>query len=187
MGLGPSTSDFSEERKILYPDIQQNFRLNEEKNLKFKFVVRKRHPEMLIFKNDPKYDEDPVVAVDMVYKTVQPQQQKIRLNVVRCQGQTYGKFINNIECKVDDDSHTLGVSLTSIVEFCFNYQHQNQIYSTDSQNCRRFMIALCNHAGVTWSSSYPCEELWYSARGCTNSGDDNQKIEIQNAREMLAN
>eukprot|EP01084_Bolivina_argentea_P163216 283979_1 len=185
MGLIPSYSP--PDNDDLYPDIQRDFRLNEEKSLRFKFVTIKSHPEMLIFKDEPKYDEDPVIAVDMVYKTMKQEKTKYRLNVVRCQGQTLGKFRHNKQCRMDIKSYELNVELPAVVQFCYNYQHHNQTYTTDSKNCRRFMMALCKYIGTEWPNSWPCEELWYTARGCTGSNDnENKKQNIEEARKLLA-
>eukprot|EP01084_Bolivina_argentea_P000983 1806_1 len=153
---------------IKYPEIQRNLRLNESRNLKCVFVEIDKHPEMLLFAEFPQFDDDSVVGVDMVYKG-DPNVKNCRRNVVRVQGNTWGRFKNDKRFEIQKQQYVIAKTMQEIVRFCIQYQDKNPLYSYSTNNCRKFMIEFCNHIGVTWSGARNAEEFWYNAAKYTNT------------------
>ena len=73
-----------------YPQIQRNLRLLDESDLEYTFAVGDKHPQMIIYKSRPTYDDDAVVTVDLVYEFENKNDNASqKLNVVRFQVAIY--------------------------------------------------------------------------------------------------
>eukprot|EP00484_Ammonia_sp_Unknown_P001113 CAMPEP_0197022084 /NCGR_PEP_ID=MMETSP1384-20130603/2996_1 /TAXON_ID=29189 /ORGANISM="Ammonia sp." /LENGTH=173 /DNA_ID=CAMNT_0042450053 /DNA_START=25 /DNA_END=546 /DNA_ORIENTATION=+ len=165
MGQGSSTVTSSTINK--YPDIQRKLRLNGRNNLRCQFVTVDKHPELIIFENSPEYDDDPVVVIDLVYRG--EKDRHFRQNVVRVQGNTYGRFTNDARFSIGDKIQDIRKPMEDIVDWCIEYQEKNLEYSWSKKNCRTFMIALCKFISITWPDQQLFEELWYKSAGFTDS------------------
>eukprot|EP01084_Bolivina_argentea_P094002 169014_1 len=134
--------------------IDRNLKLFAKDTLKCVFVLRGKHPQMVLFDVYPEYMDDAVVIVDMVYT----QKQQSRQNVVRVMGKTR-QYIDDGE--VEQKQYHVNKSLKDIIVFCIDYQQKNPLYDMYVNNSRKFMIELCSHVGVQRSDALIAEKLFY--------------------------
>ena len=72
----------------------------------------------------PVYDDDPLVAIDLVYRSVKQDNNKYRLNVVRCQVCIsyiiYTSFSGDYRLNIHRDKHMVNISIMQAVILTLN-------------------------------------------------------------------
>lgn len=157
-------------REQTYKDIHGNMALMKVESLYVSFMQIDKHPMIIIFDKKPKFDDDKLVRIDLIYKFDKLNCKK-KLNVVRFQSKTFGDFRNNETCLYNFDNNNcyyLMKSLKEVYQWCIDYQENNKKYAATWNNCRTFMIKLCKYIGIVFPEKMPCEEYLYKTVGYTN-------------------
>ena len=64
--------------------------------------------------------------------------------------------------------YDLKVPLVQVQAFCIKYQKENIEYSTAVNNCRKFMIELCELIHIQFPNTMNCEQYCYKAGNSSN-------------------
>eukprot|EP00486_Rosalina_sp_Unknown_P007757 CAMPEP_0201580540 /NCGR_PEP_ID=MMETSP0190_2-20130828/49578_1 /ASSEMBLY_ACC=CAM_ASM_000263 /TAXON_ID=37353 /ORGANISM="Rosalina sp." /LENGTH=177 /DNA_ID=CAMNT_0048016829 /DNA_START=30 /DNA_END=563 /DNA_ORIENTATION=+ len=138
-------------------EIEMDLRLLHVDQLKFKFVYVNRHPKLIVFERAPRYGDDPVVCIDLVYDTNVAERQ---INIVRFRGKTWSD-VQRTMTEEGTRIYDLQKALGEVLTWCMQYQDDNKYYNQSSNNCRKFMLELCAFIDVTFPDQYYLEDQWY--------------------------
>eukprot|EP01084_Bolivina_argentea_P229019 386645_1 len=156
--------------------IHTNLRLRKNELLRARFAKKtgEKHPELIIYGDEPEYDNDQVIRIDLV--CINDSVTNEKQNKVRLQCKTWGEMKNR-DC--DELEFPILKSLKDITTFCVEYQKKNSEYSLDFNNCRKFMIELCKFLSIKYPDKYPFEETWYGLREASQIFGNKKKKDVK--------
>eukprot|EP01083_Nonionella_stella_P162169 532143_1 len=171
--FGVSTTG-TEIRKQVF--IHTNLRLRKNELLKCKFARKRgsKHPELLVYGDWPEFDNDQVIRIDLICTDDDKTGQKI--NKVRLQSKSWGELKNRM---CNELEFPVIATVDDITMFCIEYQKNNIKYSHSRNNCRKFMIALCEFLKIQFPDAYPLEDKWYKIQEVSQFRKEKNNTEIE--------
>ena len=158
-----------------FPYIQDNIdmlKIRKKGELSCCYILKNKHPQLIVFKNKKPIENNArslVTRIDLVYDIISDKNgNETKQIIIRFEKKLFGDLITSQQeiekfkqCKI---SKLTKVTLMEILEFCVSYQSKHSIYSTDSNNCRRFMIKLSSFIGISFDNKMPFHDLQVSRK-----------------------
>lgn len=173
-----STANFNQEDYI--HEIDEEF--SNDQLLKCRFVKgqNSHHPELLIYNKYPEKSHHVVTRIDLI--CVDGEDGGKKENRVRMQCVTWGKLPKRTD---DPREYPVLKSFPEITQHIVEYQEKNPYYDVKTNNCRKFIIDLCDFLCLKFPDAWFCEELWYSANAaCASNGNEGKKMQIESQNEQ---
>eukprot|EP01080_Neovahlkampfia_damariscottae_P008444 gene8444-269_t len=119
----------------------------------YQILYNEKHPCMILYLGELD-DFTAVFKLDLVFTV----ENEVKFNVVRFTVHLYQDLTHYLP-----DEKGRGETLVNVQElslWCIKYQEKNMFYDLSSNNCRRFMIELCNYLSIPHTCSYFEEEYF---------------------------